>query len=343
MCRASGRQPQRLVPGTIVRAEDDDILEGVLLCPERMCRREHPIIDGIAVVVTDIVSWASHQLDAVLRRDDLSPFTESILGDAAGPGSNFDRERTNLSGYGRVHWGDYDPDQPLPREGSLPALLETALALLEDPPRGPWVDLGCAAGRGTFELARTTGDFVAGVDLSFSMLRVAERVRRCRQAVFPIRRVGLVFDRCELAIPEVCREQVSFWCCDVAMLPFEDGVFNGALSLNVLDSVASPLGHLLEMGRVLAARAPALLTTPYDWAPAATAMAQWVGGHSQRSEAHGSSAAELRRILSPDAAAGVDTGLVIHSERDDVPWRVYSNERSSMTYSTHLLRLERKS
>jgi SAM-dependent methyltransferase len=169
------------------------------------------------------------------------------------------------------------------------------------------------------------------------MLRVAERARREGRAVFPVRRVGVVYDRCEVAVPDLPRENVSFWCCDVDALPFSDGVFDGALSLNVLDCVPSPLQHLLEMGRVLKSAGCALMSSPYDWSPTATPIQQWLGGHSQRSAAHGSSAAELRRALS-----AVDTGLEIEAERDDVPWRVYVNERASMDYKVHMLRLRRR-
>jgi SAM-dependent methyltransferase len=307
-----------------------------------MCQREHPIIDGIPVVVADIGNWAAHQLDAVMRRD-FSTFMESLLGDAAGPETNFNNERTNLSGYARGHWGDLDEERPAAREGSFVKLLETALTLLGEAPRGIWIDLGCSVGRGTFELARRTGNLVVGVDLNFAMLRVAEKVRRQGRAVFPLRRVGIVFDRCDFPVPNLPRQHVSFWCCDVAALPFDNGIFDGALSLNVLDSIQSPLGHLMEMGRVLAAGARALLSSPYDWSPTATPLAHWLGGHSQRTASGGSSVAELRRILSIDAAAGVDTGLLITGERDRVPWRVYANERASMDYAVHLLSLQRKS
>ena len=333
--------PPALALGTVARADGDDVLEGVLVCPEPQCRREHPIVDGIPVVVADLASWASHQLDAVQRREDLSAFTESMLGDAAGAGSALDRERSNLSGYGRGHWGDLDPDRPLEPAASLAGLCDTALGLLEAPPRGVWLDAGCAAGRGTLELARRTGELAVGVDLSFAMLRVAERVRREGRAVFPLRRVGTVYDRCEVAVEDVPASELSFWCADVAVLPFPDGAFGGALSLNVLDCVASPLGHLLELGRTLAPGAPALLSTPYDWSATATPFEGWIGGHSQRGGAEGSSAAELRRILSPGAPAGVDTGLTIAAERDRVPWRVYSNERASVDYVVDLLRLAR--
>jgi SAM-dependent methyltransferase/uncharacterized protein YbaR (Trm112 family) len=338
-CRVSGRPPAALELGAISRAEGDEIREGVLLCSEPMCQREHPIVDGIPIVVADLPSWASHQLDAVLWRADLSAFTESLLGDAAGPGSEYERQRTTLSAYGRVHWGDFDAEEPLPRESSLAALLESALALLPESPRsraGAWVDLGCAAGRATYELAARTDDLVVGVDLSFAMLRLAQAVRGEGRATFPLRRVGLVFDRRELRIPDVPSDRMSFWCCDVDNLPFADARFAGALSLNVLDCVPAPLQHLAEMGRVLARGSSALLTTPYDWAATATPVAQWLGGHSQRGEAHGSSAAELRRALHT-----VDTGLSIAAERDRVPWRVYVNERASMDYAVHLLRLIR--
>jgi SAM-dependent methyltransferase len=326
-----------LVVGTIVRCEpDEDILEGVLVCPNPECQREHPIIDGIAVVVPDLQSWASHQLDAVVRRDDLSSFMASLLGDAAGPGSVFDRERTNLSAYARTHWGDLDPVEPLAREASFVSLFDAALQLMAEEPRGVWLDLGCSVGRGTLELARRTGDLAVGVDLSFSMLRVAERMRRAGRATFDVRRVGLVYDRCDLAVADVPTEHLSFWCCDVGALPFADALFDGALSLNVVDCVPSPLGHLMELGRVLAGGAPALLSSPYDWSPNATPVAQWLGGHSQRSPQHGSSPAELRRAL-----ASIDHALVIKHERDRAPWRVYVNERASMDYAVHLLHLER--
>jgi SAM-dependent methyltransferase len=322
---------------SITRANGDDILEGGLVCTDPLCQREHPIIDGIPVVVTDMQAWAAHQLDAVLRRDDLSSFTESLLGDAAGPGSSLDRERATLSAYGRVHWGDFDCSDPLPEEASLVRLVRSAMDLSNAAPSGLWIDLGCAVGRGTFELANRGDDLAVGIDLNFAMLRVAERARRTGRAVYPFRRVGLVYDRRDLPIRVgAAAANSSFWCCDIAALPFSDAAFAGALSLNVLDVVASPLGHLMEMGRVLQPGGMALLSTPYDWAATATPLGQWLGGHSQRGPAHGSSAAELRRVLST-----VDLGFSLTAERERVPWRVYVHERAWIDYAVHLMRLDR--
>jgi SAM-dependent methyltransferase/uncharacterized protein YbaR (Trm112 family) len=333
-CRAQGRPDAPIQPGTVIVEDDDDIREGVLICTQPVCQREHPIVDGIPIVVSDLASFLTHQLDAMLRREDLSAFTESLLGDAAGPGSVFERERATLGAYARMHWGDFDCEEPLAYESSLQSLVDVAFGLLSGRPSGTWVDLGCGVGRATREIARRSDDLAVGVDLSFAMLRVAERARRERRAVFPLRRVGMVFDRRDYALPDMPAERMSFWCCDVNNLPFSVATFHGALSLNVLDCVPSPLQHLTEMARALAGGAPVLLSAPYDWSPNATPLAQWIGGHSQRSDAHGSSAAELRRILRT-----LDLGLAIEEERDRVPWRVYVNERASMDYAVHMLRL----
>lgn len=308
--------------GTVAREDAGDVREGVLVCPD--CNREHPIVDGIPVVVADLVSWASHQLDAVLRRGDLDPVTEGLLGDAAGPGGGYDRERSNLSGYGHAHWG----------EGGFEPLYRTAAGLLEAPPSGVWIDVGCAVGRATLELARTC-DLAVGADLSFAMLRVAERVRREGRAVFGLRRVGVVYERVEIDVPDVPADRMSFWCCDAGVLPFADGTFDGALSLNVLDCAASPVAHLGEIRRTLVGAGAALLSTPYDWSVAATPFEQWIGGHSQRGPQAGSSAEILREYLP-------QIGLPIEAERDGVPWSVYANERSRVQYELHLLRLRRE-
>lgn len=341
-CRAAGLAPAALALGTIARAEGDDVREGVLVCTEPRCQREHPVIDGIPVVVSNIASWAAHQLPGVLRRDDFSPFTESLLGDAAGPGSDFDRERSNLSIYGWAHWGDLAGTGPRSHGGAYVQLFEQALALLGPVPAGPWLDLGCSVGRGTLELARRGAGLAVGVDLNFAMLRVAERARRDGRAIFPLRRGGVVFDRFDAAVTGVPRERISLWCCDVGLLPFPGGSFAGALMLNLLDCVPGPLELLVETARVLTPGAVAAFSSPYDWSPHATAPGQWLGGHSQRSAHRGDSASEVRRLLAENSPAGLDAGLVIEAERDDVPWHVQTGERSTMAYAVHLARLRRK-
>jgi SAM-dependent methyltransferase/uncharacterized protein YbaR (Trm112 family) len=318
----------------IARRDGDDILEGSLVCPERMCQRENAIIDGIPIILANPASWAEHQFQHIIRRHDLTPFTESVLGDLMGPGSNFDRERGNNGIYAHAHW---TPESP-----AYLNVFNAARNLLAEAPHGLWLDIGCSVGRGTFELAKATGALTVGVDLNFSMLRLAEEIRRTGRARYARRRVGIAFDFVDDAIPDLPANDVSFWCTDVATLPFAAGQFQGALSMNMLDCVASPLSLLCQMGRILQPGAEAILATPFDWAAGATEAAAWLGGHSQRSTHQGSSLAELRRVLSPDCQAGIDTGLTIEAEQDAVKWRLQTNERSATEYDVYLARLRRK-
>jgi len=297
---------------TVLRSDGDDVLEGALVCDNPACLREHPIIDGIPVVVANLQRWAQHQLDAVLRRTDLSPWMTSLLGDAAGPATVLDDERRNISTYATSHYlGD-----------SYLALVRAALALA--PPRGTSLDLGCSVGRGTFELAAAGAELAVGVDLSFGMLLVAERARRSGTVRFEQRQVGVVYAAREVAAPP--RDRVCFVCADLLDLPFRRA--DHALAINVVDCVADPMRLLHELGRVI--HGDVVLATPYDWAVNATPLGAWLGGHSQRADHGGSPEAALRRAL-PAA------GFSIASERERVPWRLYVHARSTMEYQVHLV------
>ena len=328
-CR-DGEDAHPLRLAVIARAEGEEVVEGALECSNPLCRREHPIVDGIPIVVADLAGWAAHQLDSVLRRDDLTSFLHTLLGDAAGAGSAYDRDRVHLSGYVHAHFAP---------EGGFGAVVDAALGLLEGSPEGLWLDAGCAAGGASFELARRGADLVVGVDLAFAVLRTAEQARRTGRVRYPLRRVGLAYDEQELPVADVPADRVSFWCCDVAALPLPAGTASGALSLNVIDCVPSPLAHLLELDRVLAPGGDVLLSTPYDWSAGATQPAAWIGGHSQRGGTEGSSARELRRILG--GGAGLDLHLAVAGEGEPVTWRVRSHERAVVEYTLDLLRLRR--
>lgn len=334
LCWVQRQAQSRLRLSHVARKEGDDILEGSLVCPERLCQREHPIIDGIPILLANPASWIENQYHHVIRRTDLTPFTESILGDISGPGSAFDRERGNNGIYADAHWA---PGAPAYLE-----IFHAALSLLGQPPAGLWFDIGCSLGRGTFELAQATGDLAAGIDLNFSMLRLAEQIRRTGRARYARRRVGLVFENIDEPAPPLPAHNVSFWCADVSTLPFASAAASGAIAMNMLDCVPSPLALLLETSRILAPSAPAILATPFDWAAGATEAAAWLGGHSQRSAHGGSSLTELRRVLSPECAAGIDTGLTIEAEIDQMKWRLRNHERAHTEYDVYMARLRRK-
>jgi SAM-dependent methyltransferase len=314
------------------------ILEGLLLCPAPSCQREYPIIDGIPLLIANLRGFLSENLSRLMAREDLSETIESVLGDCAGPGSPFDVQRHQLGSYARDHYGVYDPSEPEtePRPGASARVLLTGLERVSTLPDGPVLDLGCSVGGTSFALAEQTGRLVLGVDLNLSMLRVAASALHRGFVQYPRKRTGVVYERRRIPVSFARAEQVDFWACDVAALPFSANTFALAAALNLLDCVPAPRTLLAETARVLLADGKALITSPYDWSAAATPIEAWLGGHSQRTAEHGASEPVLRALLTGSHPAAVGE-LELQSELPDIPWHVRLHDRSTVSYRVHLV------
>jgi len=322
----------------VFRRDDDIIHEGMLLCPNQSCQREYPIIDGIPLILANLRGFLAENLHQLMARDDLSETMESVLGDCAGPGSQFDTTRHQLGSYARDHYGLHDPQEPdsEPRPGATARLLATGIDDALPLPAGPLVDLGCSVGGTTFALAQRTDQLVLGVDLNLAMLRLATSALYRGVVQYPRKRTGVVYDRRRLSVDFPGAERVDFWACDVAALPFAGETFALAAALNLLDCVRSPRELLAEIARVLCTGGKTILTSPYDWSPVATPMEGWLGGHSQRGAGRGANEPVLRALLTPGGHPAAIGTLELLSERLDVPWHVRLHERSTVSYRVHL-------
>lgn len=343
VCRSRGAESP-LALANIYREDGDHVVEGALRCTEPGCLSEFPILDGIPLLLPNLRAYVAGAIDQIQARADLSPETESLLGDCCGPGSPYDVTRQHLSTYAWDHWADLDPEEvPAERPGAVLRLLERTLALAGDLPSGPILDLGCAAGRTTFALANQAlpGCQALGVDLGFSMLRVAATALRQGRVRYPRRRVGVVYDRRDFPVRLPRSEAVDFWAADATALPFRDGAFAGIVALNVLDCLRTPYDFLAALPRLLAPGGKALLTCPYDWSPGATPVEAWIGGHSQRGPSRGASEPALRALLTPGAHPAAISGLRIVAEEESIPWRVRLHDRSAVEYRVHLIVVEK--
>jgi hypothetical protein len=81
------------------------VIEGVLVCSNRECMGEYPIIDGVPIIVSDLRTYVSQNIMPILSRSDLSETMETLLGDCCGPGSAFDSHRQHVSTYAFDHYG----------------------------------------------------------------------------------------------------------------------------------------------------------------------------------------------------------------------------------------------
>jgi len=331
----------------ILIGHDDVVNEGVIHCSAPECMLEYPIIDGVPIIMPNLRGYLAEQQFAIAGREDLSETIETLLGDAIGPGTHYDSLRQHISSYAWDGYGDLDPKEQCapdisnpPRPGSVVRCLEQGLELLRSSIVAPVLDVGCAVGRTTFELAEGCDGLVLGVDVNFSMLCLAQRALLNGIVRYPRRRVGVVFDRREFNVSFAGRDRVDFWACDALALPFAPGSFGLVVGLNVLDCTSSPLDFLRAMGSLLRAGGATILSTPYDWSQGVTQIEGWIGGHSQRGAHGGSSEALLRALLTPGGHPQSIEDLCLIAEATNVPWQVRLHERSTVSYSLHLFAAE---
>jgi SAM-dependent methyltransferase/uncharacterized protein YbaR (Trm112 family) len=372
-CVRTGAGRQVLVLAEVRAERADEVVSGVLHCPNPACQHEYPIIDGIPVIVPELRKLLTERGIELLLRDDLDPVLESMFGDAMGPGGWFDVMRQTVSSYVWDGWADLDPEEGDPEEGDPeegdPA--EGAVAgggvsgAADGPMGGPVpgavlrcldrllemagpvagvarvLDVGCGAGRSAFGLAERHADaLVLGVDMHLGLLRLAQGAL-AGTVSYPRRRIGLVYDRRRFAVAMGGAERVDFWACDALALPFASGSADVVAALNVLDCVAEPARLLAGLAEVLREAGRLLLACPYDWSVGATPLETWIGGHSQRAEHRGAAEPFLRALLTAGAHPQSVAGLRVLAEVAAWPWQTRLHERSTISYRSHLLALAR--
>ncbi len=375
VCARAGRAPPPLVIAAVAAGDDmtdqaGAIQAGMLHCPD--CLHEYPIVDGMPIIVPDLRRLLGERGLELLLRDDLDAATESLFGDAIGPDSWLDAIRQTQSTYMWDAFGDLDPDELFHAAAPVPGAARRCLARLlelagapdappEDTPSEPAgpgrkiLDLGCGAGRTSFDLATAhPGALVLGLDIHLGLLRLAAAAA-AGNVSYPRRRIGLVFDRRRFPVSIPDAERVAFWACDALALPFAPAAADLCVALNLLDCVPDPR-RLLE--GIFGATAPGgriLLATPYDWSTRATPLEAWLGGHSQRAAHAGAGEVFLRALLSgpaPGAVPGVSwpgvswpgvswPGVSWLGEEAAWPWQTRLHDRAAVAYRTHLVALRR--
>jgi SAM-dependent methyltransferase len=317
------------------------VLAGILVCRNPACRHEYPIIDGIPVIVPNLGPLLAERGIELLLRDDLDPVLASLIGDAIGPRTWFDALRQTVSTYAWDGWADLDPQETTcgVRPGAARRCLGRLEKLAGHAVAARALDLGCGAGRTSFDLAENHPDaLVLGIDIGLALLRLARGGADGRIS-YARRRIGLVYDHRQFAVAPVGAGRVDFWACDALAPPFAPGSADLVVALNLLDCVAAPQRLLAAMAEQLRSGGRLLLATPYDWAAHATQPAAWIGGHSQRAPDAGAAEPFLRTLLSEGAHAQSVAGLTLLGEDTNWPWQTRLHDRSTVQYACHLLAL----
>jgi len=151
------------------------------------------------------------------------------------------------------------------------------------------LDLGCAVGRASFELARNVPE-VIGIDFSKAFIATAKKLASTGGVSFRLKEEGNRTRPARATAPsQKIRSRVSFRTGDALRLP-ELGTFDLVLAANLIDRVQDPkkllqkvLPRLVRPGGLL------LLTSPYTWSEEFTPQARWLKN----------SFPTLRKLLAP--------------------------------------------
>ena len=139
------------------------------------------------------------------------------------------------------------------------------------------LDLGCAVGRSTFELAREFAE-VCGIDYSREFIAAAIQLKQHGRLEYWQKDSG-DNGKTRIAItPQVDRSRVSFQQGDATALPSSLHGFDAVLLANVLCRLPDPVACLSRMDKLVTPGGVLVMTTPFSWLPEYTPREHWIDG-----------------------------------------------------------------
>lgn len=140
------------------------------------------------------------------------------------------------------------------------------------------LDLGCAVGRSTFELARHCHEAI-GIDYSRNFIEAANALKARGELPYARRDEG------DLTTPLIARppvgidpSRVAFETGDAQSLRSGLGQFDVVLMANLIDRLATPQRCLAQLPALVRPGGQLIITSPYTWLEEFTARDQWLGG-----------------------------------------------------------------
>ncbi|HEY9189529.1 MAG TPA: 5-histidylcysteine sulfoxide synthase [Sulfurovum sp.] len=197
--------------------------------------------------------------------------------------SNMYNTDTIISQYCHFGWGE----NALGIENYPARCASIALEAMKEKPKRKALDIGCAIGRSTFELARGF-DEVIGVDFSARFIQEAQALKETGLLRYSMVTEGELKNFYEVHLAdldlEAERQKVSFWQADACNLkPIYQGfdlIFGG----NLIDRLYDPKKFLVSLASRLNEGGMLILTSPYTWQEESTPKEKWIGGYRRDGE-----------------------------------------------------------
>lgn len=248
-----------------------------------------------------------------------------------GKNSNYEDD-ISVSLYCYFGWGE----ESLGVENFPKKCAETCIELMEEKNKQRALDIGCAIGRSTFELAKAF-DEVVGIDFSTRFIRHATTLKEGETVHYAIPEEGelqkfYAIDLTDFGLDAVCHK-VSFWQGDACNLKPVHNSFDLVFAGNLIDRLHSPKQFLQTLKKIVNPGGLAVLTSPYTWGAEHTPKEEWIGGYKRDGESV-TTLEGLREILG-DVFTLVET--------KDIPFVIKEHARKHQYTISHMSVWEKKS
>lgn len=240
-----------------------------------------------------------------------------VLGEAAKPTSNNVYETDKqLSEYAEFHYGDeYYGVANFPK-----TLAQLAIRAMGNKPAQRALDLGCATGRASFELARHF-DHVTGIDFSARFINMGVQLSEQGRIRYTLSDEGELVSYYERNLSDLdladSAHKVEFYQGDACNLKAHFTGYDLILAANLIDRLYNPRSFLQTIHQRLNLGGLLVITSPYTWLTEHTPREQWLGGYKKDGENY-STLDALREILAEHFSLvqePVDVPFVIRETR----------------------------
>ncbi|WP_297441416.1 5-histidylcysteine sulfoxide synthase [Sulfurimonas sp.] len=144
------------------------------------------------------------------------------------------------------------------------------------------LDLGCATGRATFELAKTF-DAVEGIDFSVRFVGVGSKLKEEGYTAFSSVEEGEITTNKKVTLEDLgyenLKDKVTFWQGDACNLRPNFVAYDLVMATNLIDRLYNPRLFLDTIDTRLNKDGILILTSPYTWQLTSTNKEFWLGGY----------------------------------------------------------------
>lgn len=163
------------------------------------------------------------------------------------------------------------------------------------------LDLGCATGRATFELAKVF-DMVEGVDFSVRFVQVGSKLKEDGYVAFTSKEEGDLTINKKVTIQALgyqnLKHKVSFWQGDACNMRPNLNSYDLVLATNLIDRLYQPRLFLETIAERLNDDGVLVITSPYTWQESSTKKEFWLGGYKDENGHEIKTIESLKSILS---------------------------------------------